>query len=56
MIGISSKAATFVPDREIPNGVELELAVDWPALSLGSVITRLMLYGVVISADPSKPQ
>lgn len=53
-IGISSKVVTFVPDGEIPNAVGLELTVDWPAPSLGSIMTRLLLYGVVISTDASE--
>ena len=51
-INLSSKAVTFAPDREIPNGVGLELAVDWPIDLTGYM--KLMLYGVVISVDPSE--
>jgi hypothetical protein len=53
-ISISRRVVTFAADREIPNGVGLELAVDWPIQLPGYMMTKLMLCGVVISADPSK--
>ena len=52
-IDISSKRITFTPARELPNGVGLELMIEWPALLNDSIGIELVLCGVVISGDQS---
>jgi hypothetical protein len=52
-IDISSKLVTFVPERELPAGVGLELMIKWPVLLKGSVGMELVLWGVVICGDQS---
>ena len=50
---ISSKTITFAPERVLPNGIGLEVAVEWPALRPGLLRMELILHGYVTSADPS---
>ena len=52
-IDISSKIITFAPERELPNGIGLQMVVDWPSSFDGSVGMELILYGLVTSTDPS---
>ena len=53
-IDISSKIITFAPERELPNGVWLQMVVKWPCKIPGSIGMDLILYGVVTSSDPSE--
>ena len=52
-IDISRKMITFAPERELPNGIGLQMVVEWPSLFDGSVGMDLILYGAVTSTDPS---
>lgn len=50
-VDISSCGLSFIPDRPVSVGQNIEAVIDWPARLHGTVRLQLILSGVVVRSD-----
>ena len=50
-VNISSGGIWFTTDQPLSLGVEVELAINWPALLEGSLPMKLMIFGSVLRSN-----